>query len=113
MGRFIDYISNAGLPRVIDAARPVNRTLALVVLMLSFCLPASAQSYQQGKLLKWDTEAYAGHGDVTQKAAVYYIQVGIVVYQVTRGSARPEANLVSGRPIRCRIEKENMFVPGG
>jgi hypothetical protein len=90
----------------------MKRTVALLLLFLAFCAPSCAQSYQPGKILKWDTEAYGRHGNVTRNAAIYYIQVGNIVYQVTRGTTRPEANLVSGQQVQCRIEKDHMFIPG-
>jgi hypothetical protein len=90
----------------------INKAAALFVLILAFCVASNAQSYQQGKILKWDTEAYGRHGNVTRNAAVYYVQVGSVIYQVTRGTTRPEANLVSGQKVQCRIEKDHMFIPG-
>jgi hypothetical protein len=90
----------------------MKRTVALLVLFLAFWAPLYAQSYQPGRILKWDTEAYGRHGDVTRNAVVYYIQVANIVYQVTRGTTRPEANLVSGQQVQCRIEKDHMFIPG-
>jgi hypothetical protein len=89
----------------------MSKKVAFVVLILAFCWSSSAQSYQQGKILKWDTEAYGRHGNVTRNAAVYYVQVGNVIYQVTRGTTRPEANLASGQEVQCRIEKDHMFIP--
>jgi hypothetical protein len=71
-----------------------------------------AQSYQQGKILKWDIEPYGKHGHVTRNAAIYYIQIGSTVYQVTRGTTKPEATLASGKQVQCRIEKDRMFIPG-
>jgi hypothetical protein len=71
-----------------------------------------AQSYEQGKILKWDIEPYGRHGHVTRNAAIYYIQIGNTVYQVTRGTTKPEDNLASGKQVQCRIEKDRMYIPG-
>ncbi len=71
---------------------------------------AYAQSYQDGKILKWDTEPYGKHGNVTRNAAVYYIQVGTTIYQVTRGTTKSDSDLASGRHVQCRIEKDHMFI---
>jgi hypothetical protein len=90
----------------------MKRTVVLLVLFFAFCTPSYTQSYQQGKILKWATEAYGRHGNVTRNAAIYYIQIGNIVYQVTRGTTRPEADLVSGQKVQCRIEKDHMFMPG-
>jgi hypothetical protein len=74
-------------------------------------LPVLAQSNQQGKILKWDIEAYGKHGNVTRNAAVYYIHIGNTVYQATRGTTKSDANLASGKQVQCRIEKDQMFIP--
>jgi hypothetical protein len=76
-----------------------------------FAVSVLAQSYQQGKVLKWDVEPYGKHGNVTRNASVYYIQIGNTVYQVTRGTTKQEANLASGKQVQCRIEKDHMFIP--
>jgi len=41
-----------------------------------FAVVALAQSYQPGKILKWDLEAYGPKRNVTRNAAIYYIQIG-------------------------------------
>jgi hypothetical protein len=92
---------------MIDKALKVGLFTAMLCVFTVF-----AQSYQPGKILRWDVEAYGKHGHVTRNAAVYYIQVGSTVYQVTRGTTKPEANLNSGQQIQCRIEKDHMFIPG-
>jgi hypothetical protein len=76
-------------------------------------IPIHAQSSQTGTIVKWDTEAYGKHGGVTRNAAVYYIQIADTIYQVTRGTTKPEANLASGQKVQCRIEKDHMFVSSG
>ncbi len=86
--------------------------LLLSALFLGYCISGGAQSYQQGKVLKWDIEAYARHGNVTRNAAVYDIQIDKTVYRVTRGTTKPEANLARGQEVQCRIEKDHMFMPG-
>jgi hypothetical protein len=73
--------------------------------------PVPAQSNQQGKILRWDIEAYGKHGNVTRNAAVYYIQIGTTVYQVTRGTTKSEAHLAIGKQVQCRMEKDHMFIP--
>jgi hypothetical protein len=89
--------------------------VAGVLLALFLILPVAiqAQSSQTGKILKWDTEGYGKHGNVTRNAAVYYIQIEDTIYQVTRGTTKPEAGLVSGQAVQCRIEKDHMFVSIG
>jgi hypothetical protein len=86
---------------------------ALIVTLLVSCAPSGAQSSQTGKVVKWDTEAYGRHGNVTRNAAVYYIQISDTIYQVTRGTTKPEAGLASGQQVQCRIEKDHMFVSNG
>jgi hypothetical protein len=87
------------------------RKTTLTFALLLCAVSVLAQSYQQGKILKWDVEAYGRHGNVTRNAAIYYIQVEKTVYQVTRGTTRPESSLSAGNQIQCRIEKDRMFVP--
>jgi hypothetical protein len=86
--------------------------VALSISLLSSFAPCYAQSYQQGRILRWDTEAYGKHKTVSRNAAVYYVQVGKIVYQITCGTTKPEANLTSGQDVQCRIEKDQMFIPG-
>lgn len=76
-----------------------------------FAATLFAQSYQPAKILKWDVEAYGKHGNVTRNAAVYYIQVGDTVYQITRGTTKPEPNLPVGKTVQCRMEKDHAFIP--
>ena len=96
------------------AKRQANRIArVLIVLFLMSVAPISAQSSQTGKILKWDTETYGRHGNVTRNAAVYYIQIADTIYQVTRGTTKPEPSLTSGQQVQCRIEKDHMFVSTG
>jgi hypothetical protein len=88
------------------------RKLALMFAILFFVIAVSAQSYQSGKILKWDVEACGKHGNVTRNAAVYYLQIGKTVYQITRGTTKPDANLGVGQQVQCRIENDHLFVPG-
>lgn len=83
------------------------------MLALSLSAATYSQSSQQGTILKWNTEAYAKHGNVTRNAAVYYIQIANTIYQVTRGTTKPESNLASGMKVHCRIEKNQMYVAVG
>jgi hypothetical protein len=91
----------------------MNKLLRLAVLSMLLAVPLHAQSSQAGKILKWDTEAYGKHGNVTRNAAVYYIQIADTIYQVTRGTTKPEPSLASGQQVQCRIEKDHMFVSSG
>jgi len=86
------------------------KNLAAVVVVLLCSISAFTQD-QRAKLLKWDVEPYGRHGNVTRNAAIYYIQVGNTIYQVTRGTTRPESYLVVGKPVQYRIEKDRMFIP--
>ncbi|MGA3294369.1 MAG: hypothetical protein ABSE45_10360 [Candidatus Acidiferrales bacterium] len=88
-------------------ARRISRALTVLLLMLA--VPVHGQSSQTGKILSWDFEAYGKQGNV----AVYYIQIGDTIYQVTRGTKKPEAGLESGQQVQCRIEKDDMFVSSG
>ena len=72
-----------------------NATLLLATMLFSAAV--LAQSDQQGKILQWDIESYGKHGHVARNAAVYYIQIGNTVYQVTRGTTKPEISLASGK----------------
>lgn len=87
--------------------------VALMVLLLTACVQSRAQSSQTGRIVKWDTEASGRHGNITRNAAVYYIQIADTIYQVTRGTTKPEAGLASGQHVQCRIEKDHMFVSSG
>ena len=83
---------------------------SLVWLILLLSISVQAQSYQQGTIVKWDTETYANTKFRPLKAAVYYVQVADTVYVVTREKKKPESDLESGEEIQCRIEKDQMFV---
>jgi len=83
-----------------------NATLLLATMLFSAAV--LAQSDQQGKILKWDIESYGKHRHVTRNAAIYYIQIGKTVYQVTRGTTNPETSLTSGKQVQCRIEKDRI-----
>ena len=61
------------------------RKATLLFSAILFAVAVLAQSYQQGKVVKWDVEAYGKNGGVTRNAAVYYVQIGGTVYQITRG----------------------------
>jgi hypothetical protein len=67
------------------------RKAILLFAALLCAVTVLAQSYQQGKILKWGIEPYGRHGHVTRNAAIYYIQIGNTVYQVTRGAYRRQA----------------------
>jgi hypothetical protein len=84
---------------------------ASFILAMALCATAVFAQSQQAKVLRWDVEPYGKHGNVTRNAAVYYLQVGTTVYQVTRGTTRPETDLVVGKLVQCRIEKDKMFIP--
>jgi hypothetical protein len=85
--------------------------VTLIFAMALCAVAVYAQSFQQAKTLKWDIEVYGKHGNVSRNAAVYYIQIGNTVYQVTRGTTKRESNLSVGRMVQCRIEKDHMFIP--
>jgi len=87
------------------------RKVAFLIVIVLCSVAAFAQSYQQAKILKWDVEVYGKHGNVSRNAAVYYIQVASTVYQVTRGTTKPESNLSAGKLVQCRIEKDHAFIP--
>jgi hypothetical protein len=89
-----------------------KKTFVLLFSVVLFVASAFAQSYQQGKILKWDIEPYGKRGGVTRNAAVYYIQVANTVYQITRGTTKPDPNLSSGKVVNCRTEKDQMYFPG-
>jgi cytochrome c553 len=86
---------------------------SLVWLMLLLSISVQAQSYQQGTIVKWDTETYGNTKFHPLKAVVYYVQVADTVYRVTRENKKPENGLASGQEIQCRIEKNQMFVVNG
>ena len=87
------------------------RSFALLVgLMLLLSISVQAQSYQQGTIVKWDTETYASTKFHPLNAVVYYVQVADTVYLVTRKNKKPESGLASGQEVQCRIEKDQMFV---
>jgi len=88
-----------------------NLCVLVAVLLLSGT-PVCSQTNLEGKVLRWDTEAYGKHGHVTRNAAIYYIQIDKTVYRVTRGTTKPDSGLAPGQQVKCRIEKENMFIPG-
>jgi len=89
----------------------MTRKIALILAIVLYSFAAQAQSYQQAKILKWDVEAYGKHGNVTRNAAVYYVQIDNTVYQITRGTTKPETDLSIGKQVQCRIEKDHMFIP--
>ena len=91
----------------------VPKIFLAIALGLSLCAAAYSQSSQEGTILKWHTEAYAKHGNVSRNAAVYYIQIANTIYQITRGTTRPESYLASGMKVRCRIEKSQMYIAAG
>ena len=88
--------------------------LLLSAILVASALPsfASAQSYEQGRILKWNTEAYGKHGNVTRNAAIYYVRLGKTVYRITRGTTKPDPNLQVGQLVQCRVEKDHMFLRG-
>jgi len=90
-------------------ARRIAGALTVLLLMLAAPIQIHGQSSQTGKIDSWDIEAYGKQGNV----AVYYIQIGDTIYQVTRGMKKPEAGLESGQQVECRIEKDDMFVSSG
>jgi hypothetical protein len=89
----------------------VKRNMAVpVVLVLASALSTFADT---GKILKWDIEGYARNARLTVNAAVYYIQVGTTVYQVSRGTTKPEPTLTAGQQVECRIGGNKMFITNG
>ncbi len=95
----------------------MKRRVSLLFAVLMCAAAVFAQSYQQGKILKWAIEPREHIEGTTYNQLVYYIQVGNTVYKVTRkGLAphglKPDANLSSGKVVQCRINKDQMFIPG-
>jgi len=87
------------------------RSFALLVgLMLLPSISVQAQSYQQGTIVKWDTETDGSIKFHPLNAVFYYVQVADTVYLVTRQNEKPESGLASGQEIQCRIEKDQMFL---
>jgi hypothetical protein len=72
----------------------------LLLAMMLLSAAVLAQSDQRGKILKWDIAPYGKHGHVTRNAAIYYIQIGKTVYQVTRGTTGLPLGAVSGAFLR-------------
>jgi hypothetical protein len=94
------------------------RPVMLLALLLFATASASSQtihpqSYQQGRILKWDTQPYAKNAQMIRNGVVYYIQIGQTVYQVTRRKTKPDTNLVAGQNVSCRIDKNEMFISVG
>src|SRR5258708_37095957 len=93
------------------------RRIGAFLLALICAAAAFAQSYHEGKILKWAIEPRNHIEGTTYNQLVYYIQIDNTVYQVTRkGLAphglKPDANLSSGKVVQCRINKDQMFIPG-
>lgn len=86
---------------------------SLIGLMLLFSISVQSQSYQQGTIVKWDTETYGSTRFHPLNAVVYYVQVADTVYLVTRRNKKPESDLANGEEIQCRIERDQMFVVNG
>jgi hypothetical protein len=90
----------------------MKKSFLLFATLISLTLPSIAQQvYRQGTILKWDLEAYGKQKQLTQNAAVYYVQFENNVYQVTDGKTKPGPNASSvGKDVQCRIKKEHMYI---
>jgi hypothetical protein len=54
---------------------------------------------------------YGKRRDITQNAAVFYIQIGDNVYQVTQGSTKPGVNASNvSKTVQCSVEKSNLVI---
>jgi hypothetical protein len=102
-----------------ESNRPIaSRELAVrVVLCLLAALSLTVtthpqQANQAGKILKWDTEPYSQSAHIVRNGVIYYIQIGKTIYKVTRRTTRPDTNLVTGQLVRCRVDKDSMFISG-
>ena len=89
---------------------------AKVVMFLLILLSLSGnsypqQSYQTGKILKWDTEPYSQSAHIVRNGVVCYIQVSRTVYQVTCRTTKLDTNLVVGEQVQCRVERDSLFIP--
>jgi hypothetical protein len=89
------------------------KLISLATFFLICAVTISAQSYQTGKILKWDTQPYAKNAHMVRNGVVYYIQIDKTVYQVTRRTTTPDTNLVAGQRVSCRIDKNQMFISVG
>ncbi len=95
----------------------MKRRVNALFAVLMCAAAAFAQSYQQGKILKWAIEPRNHIEGTTYNQLVYYIQIDNTVYQVTRKGPtlhafKPDPNLSSGKLVQCRINKDQMFIPG-
>lgn len=87
------------------------RTLALFVfaalIAASGALAAGTHDYQYGRVLSFDMGArlskHAPKGDV-----VYQVQIGTVIYKVTRHSKKAEFS--AGEDVNCRVEKDRLVL---
>ena len=86
------------------------RTICFAALFIICIGTVRGQSYQQGKILKWDTEPYSQNAHILRNGVVYYVQIDRTVYQITRRTTKPDTNLVAGQGVRCRVEKDRMFI---
>jgi hypothetical protein len=94
----------------------MKRRVSLLFAVPICAAAALAQSYQQGKILKWAIEPRTHIEGTTYNQLIYYIQIDNTVYQITRKGPtlhglKPDANLSSGKAVQCRIDKDQMLIP--
>jgi hypothetical protein len=109
----LDRSANSG---DLHKPRPIRKVIVEMVLFLFVLLSLTGtahpqQTYQTGKIIKWDTEPYSQSAHIVRNGVVYYIQVGTTIYQVTRHTTKPDTNLVAGHQLKCRVDKDSMFIP--
>ncbi|HEV2303900.1 MAG TPA: hypothetical protein VGR93_00140 [Candidatus Acidoferrales bacterium] len=86
------------------------KTLALL-LLAAIAAPAALaggnHAYQYGKVLSFDTgqrlSKHAPKGEV-----IYQVQIGTVIYKVTRHSKKAEFS--AGEDVDCRVDKDRLIL---
>jgi hypothetical protein len=79
-----------------------------MLIFLAFASAASAQSYDTGSVLKWETKTYSQSAHITKNHVVYSVRIGNATYQIARRSDKVEFEL--NQEIKCRVEKGQMLV---
>jgi hypothetical protein len=88
----------------------VSRIIAIIAFVFSLVLPApmSAQTYEAGRVLKWESRSYSQSAHITRNQIVYWVQVSSATYQIANRRDKPE--MAVGQQVKCRVEKNHLFV---
>ena len=88
--------------------------IALSALLLS-CAALAADTYQQGKIVKWENGTYAQNSKKMKNWIIYQLQTDSTIYSIAR-QKETKPQMQAGETVQCELKKNNrvnVITPNG